>query len=126
MSLVNKWQMVNKLVKVPGFDHMMGTVRKRAVQDNAWRLLVHQYEADRQLYRAMISDATLPLHIRLQVQRLFETEMPPNAHGTRVQRRDIITANPRSVRNFCRLSRMNMRHLAHRGFLPGVTKAIWS
>lgn len=125
MSSANQWQLVRKLMRTPGFDHVMGTTRRRVVQDNARRLLVAQHEADRQLYRAMVSDASLPLHVRLQVQRLFETEMTRDAHGTRIQRRDIITGRPRSVRDVFRLTRMTMRHLSHRGFLPGLTKAIW-
>ena len=89
------------------------------------RLLVQEYEADRTLYKAMTQDQSLPLHVRLQAQRLFETEMPRDAYPTRVVNRCVLTGRSRGVHRFARLSRIMIRQLAHYGLLPGVAKASW-
>lgn len=61
----------------------------------------------------------------LQVQRLFETEMPRDAAANRVKNRCVLTGRSRSVHRFARLSRIMVRQLAHLGLLPGVSKASW-
>lgn len=82
-------------------------------------------QADRVLYKAMVTDQTLALGLRLQVQRLFETEMPKDSAPSRVHNRCVLTGRPRSVHRFCRLSRIMIRQLAHYGQLPGVSKSSW-
>ena len=61
----------------------------------------------------------------MQVQRLFETEMPRDAAANRVKNRCVLTGRSRSVHRFARLSRIMVRQLAHLGLLPGVSKASW-
>ena len=61
----------------------------------------------------------------LQVQRLFETEMPRDAAADRVKNRCVLTGRARSVHRFARVSRIMVRQLAHYGLLPGVAKANW-
>lgn len=61
----------------------------------------------------------------MQAQRLFETELPRNAFATRVKNRCVLTGRPRGVHRFARVSRIVLRTLAHRGLLPGVSKASW-
>ncbi|GAX80404.1 hypothetical protein CEUSTIGMA_g7843.t1 [Chlamydomonas eustigma] len=109
--------------RLPNIAHVLGS--RRIQRDHFRRLAVQEHEAERTLYKAMTHDQSLPLDIRLQVQRLFETEMPRDAAANRVKNRCVLTGRSRSVHRFSRLSRIMVRQLAHYGLLPGVTKATW-
>ncbi len=61
----------------------------------------------------------------LQVQRLFETELPRDASATRVKNRCVLTGRARAINKETRLSRIMFRQLAHVGLLPGYSKASW-
>mmetsp|Transcript_5056 Transcript_5056/g.10982 ORF Transcript_5056/g.10982 Transcript_5056/m.10982 type:complete len:113 (+) Transcript_5056:50-388(+) len=109
--------------RLPQLAHIIGN--KRIQRDHFRRLLVQEHEADRAVYKAIVTDQTVPLDMRLQVQRLFETEQPRDASATRVKNRCVLTGRSRSVHRFARLSRIMVRQLAHYGLLPGVSKASW-
>ncbi|SCX55518.1 small subunit ribosomal protein S14 [Klenkia marina] len=51
--------------------------------------------------------------------------MPRDASATRVRNRDVSDGRPRGHLRAFGLSRVRMREMAHRGELPGVTKASW-
>jgi small subunit ribosomal protein S14 len=51
--------------------------------------------------------------------------MPRDASATRVRNRDVADGRPRGYLRTFGLSRVRMREMAHRGELPGVTKASW-
>lgn len=55
------------------------------------------FEVDRALYKAMISDQSLPLSVRQQVQRLFETELPRDSSMHRVTNRCGLTGRSHGV-----------------------------
>ncbi len=57
---------------------------------------------------------------RLKLQKL-----PRDTSPTRVVTRCHLTGRPRAVYRKFMLSRMAFRDLAHKGLLPGVTKASW-
>lgn len=50
---------------------------------------------------------------------------PRDASATRVRNRDSVDGRPRGHLRRFGLSRVRFRELAHRGELPGVTKASW-
>ncbi|GAA2212322.1 30S ribosomal protein S14 [Nonomuraea monospora] len=50
---------------------------------------------------------------------------PRDASPTRVRNRDSIDGRPRGHLSKFGLSRVRFREMAHRGELPGVTKASW-
>ncbi|AQZ63802.1 SSU ribosomal protein S14p (S29e) @ SSU ribosomal protein S14p (S29e), zinc-independent [[Actinomadura] parvosata subsp. kistnae] len=50
---------------------------------------------------------------------------PRDASATRVRNRDAIDGRPRGHLTKFGLSRVRFREMAHRGELPGVTKASW-
>ncbi len=52
-------------------------------------------------------------------------KMPLNSSPTRIHNRDMITGRPRAYLRRFGLSRITFRELAHKGFLPGVTKSSW-
>lgn len=52
-------------------------------------------------------------------------KLPKNACPTRVRTRCELTGRPRAVYRKFRLSRIALRDLASRGWIPGMTKASW-
>ncbi len=52
-------------------------------------------------------------------------KLPRNASATRLRNRDAIDGRPRGYMRKFGLSRLNFRELAHKGEIPGVTKASW-
>ncbi|MEV7802209.1 30S ribosomal protein S14 [Microbispora sp. NPDC088329] len=50
---------------------------------------------------------------------------PRDASTTRVRNRDSVDGRPRGYLGMFGLSRIRFRQMAHRGELPGVTKASW-
>ena len=51
--------------------------------------------------------------------------LPRDASPVRVRNRDQIDGRPRGYVAKVGLSRINLRNLAHRGELPGITKSSW-
>jgi small subunit ribosomal protein S14 len=51
--------------------------------------------------------------------------LPRNASPVRVRNRDQVDGRPRGYVRKVGLSRINLRAMAHRGELPGVTKSSW-
>ena len=49
-------------------------------------------------------------------------KLPLNSSPTRLHNRDMITGRPKAYIRRFGLSRITFRELAHKGFLPGVTK----
>lgn len=53
------------------------------------------------------------------------SEMPRNGAAIRYRKRCVLTGRPRGVVGDFGLCRNKFRELAHKGMLPGVTKASW-
>ena len=51
--------------------------------------------------------------------------LPRDARPVRVRNRDQVDGRPRGYVGKVGLSRINLRTLAHRGELPGITKSSW-
>ena len=52
-------------------------------------------------------------------------KLPLNSSPTRLHNRDMITGRPKAYIRKFGLSRITFREMAHKGFLPGVTKSSW-
>ncbi len=52
-------------------------------------------------------------------------KMPLNSSPTRLKNRDVVTGRPRAYIRRFGLSRITFREMAHKGYLPGVTKSSW-
>ncbi|SDO82304.1 30S ribosomal protein S14 [Lentzea jiangxiensis] len=52
-------------------------------------------------------------------------ELPRDASPTRLRNRDVVDGRPRAYNRKFGLSRVRLREMAHRGELPGVSKASW-
>ncbi len=107
-----------------GLPHLIGRTN-RVIRDQLRRQTVAAFEVDRALYKAMISDQSLPYNVRQQVQRLFESELPRDSALARVSNRCALTGRSHGVYQESRLSRIMFRRMAAEGLLPGIKKASW-
>jgi len=53
------------------------------------------------------------------------SRLPRDASPVRVRNRDQVDGRPRGYIRKVGLSRINLRSMAHRGELPGITKSSW-
>jgi small subunit ribosomal protein S14 len=59
------------------------------------------------------------------IARLKLAEIPRNGNPTRVRNRCETTGRPRGYYRKFRLCRIELRDLANKGLIPGVTKSSW-
>jgi small subunit ribosomal protein S14 len=52
-------------------------------------------------------------------------EIPRNGNPTRIRNRCEVTGRPRAYYRKFRLCRVQLRELANKGLIPGVTKSSW-
>lgn len=88
------------------------------------REVVARYAERRAELKEIIRRPATPEAERLAAQRELRAQ-PRDAGATRVRNRDRIDGRPRGHLRAFGLSRMNLRTLAHQGFLPGVRKSSW-
>lgn len=88
------------------------------------REIVARYAAHRQALRAVIKSQHASPDERAEAQRAL-ARLPRDSSATRVRNRDIVDGRPRGYLRKVGLSRVRFRELAHRGELPGITKASW-
>ncbi|MFN7173206.1 MAG: 30S ribosomal protein S14 [Thermaurantiacus tibetensis] len=88
------------------------------------KMLVKRYAAKFARLKAVADDESRPEEERL-LARLKLAELPRNANPTRVRNRCELTGRPRAYYRKFRLCRVQLRELANKGLIPGVTKASW-
>ena len=86
--------------------------------------LVKQYAAKYDRLKAIANDESLDESDRLMA-RLKLAEIPRNANPTRVRNRCNTTGRPRGYYRKFGLCRIELRDLANKGLIPGVTKSSW-
>lgn len=86
--------------------------------------LVKQYAGKFAALKARANDKSLDETERL-IARLKMAELPRNANPTRVRNRCEVTGRPRAYYRKFRLCRVQLRELANKGLIPGVTKSSW-
>jgi len=86
--------------------------------------LVKKYAGKYARLKAIADDESLDETERL-IARLKLAEVPRNANPTRVRNRCEITGRPRAYYRKFRLCRVQLRELANKGLIPGVTKSSW-
>ena len=74
--------------------------------------------------KAQAKDQSLDESERL-IARLKMAEIPRNGNPTRVRNRCEMTGRPRAYYRKFRLCRIQLRDLANKGLIPGVTKSSW-
>ena len=86
--------------------------------------LVKKYAARYEKLKAIANDQNLEEGERL-IARLKLAEVPRNGNPTRVRNRCATTGRPRGVYRKFGLNRIELRDLANKGMIPGVTKSSW-
>jgi small subunit ribosomal protein S14 len=86
--------------------------------------LVKKYAGRYAKLKAIAADTSLDDTERL-IARLKLAEIPRNGNPTRVRNRCEVTGRPRAYYRKFRLCRVQLRDLANKGLIPGVTKSSW-
>ena len=86
--------------------------------------LVKKYAGRYSRLKAIANDETKDDTDRLMA-RLKLAEIPRNGNPTRVRNRCELTGRPRAYYRKFRLCRIQLRDLANKGLIPGVTKSSW-
>ncbi|HEX7781386.1 MAG TPA: 30S ribosomal protein S14 [Sphingobium sp.] len=86
--------------------------------------LVKKYAGRYAKLKAIASDNNADDTDRLMA-RLKMAEIPRNGNPTRVRNRCEVTGRPRAYYRKFRLCRIQLRDLANKGLIPGVTKSSW-
>lgn len=87
------------------------------------RASVVRYAEKRARLKQAVLDADTPEEQLAAVRAL--SRLPRDASPTRLRNRDQVDGRPRGYLRQFGLSRINLRAMAHRGELPGVTKSSW-
>ncbi len=86
--------------------------------------LVKKYAGQYAKLKRIANDKSLDDNERLMA-RLKMAEIPRNGNPTRVRNRCEVTGRPRAYYRKFRLCRVQLRDLANKGLIPGVTKSSW-
>ncbi len=98
--------------------------KSKIAKDVQRRAVVARYAERRAELKAVIaSPSSSPDEKASAVSAL--QRMPRDASPTRLRNRDVVDGRPRAYYRAFGLSRIRLREMAHRGELPGVSKASW-
>ena len=86
--------------------------------------MVKQFAGRYAKLKAKAKDQSLDETERL-IARLKMAEIPRNGNPTRIRNRCETTGRPRAYYRKFRLCRVQLRDLANKGLIPGVTKSSW-
>ena len=86
--------------------------------------LVVKYASRYAKLKAAANDKSADETERL-IARLKMAEIPRNGNPTRIRNRCEVTGRPRAYYRKFRLCRVQLRELANKGLIPGVTKSSW-
>ena len=93
-------------------------------RDRRRKLLIEKYAERRAELRAKLKDRSVSMEEKLEVQMAF-SKLPRNSCPTRLKRRCSLTGRPRGYYRKFGISRIALRELALKGYLPGVRKSSW-
>jgi small subunit ribosomal protein S14 len=97
--------------------------KSKIVANERRRRVVARYAERRAALKEAVRTAATTEERQAAVAAL--SQLPRDASPVRVRNRDQIDGRPRGFLRTFGLSRINLRDMAHRGELPGVTKSSW-
>ena len=97
--------------------------KSKIVANERRKQTVARYAERRALLKEAVRTAATPEEREAAVRAL--ARLPRNASPVRVRNRDQGDGRPRGYFRKVGLSRINLRTMAHRGELPGITKSSW-
>ncbi|NYD55861.1 small subunit ribosomal protein S14 [Nocardioides marinisabuli] len=95
----------------------------KVVANERRRRTVARYAERRARLKEAVRTAATPQEREAAVRAL--ARLPRDASPVRVRNRDQVDGRPRGYVGKVGLSRINLRTLAHRGELPGITTSSW-
>ncbi|MDR1413926.1 MAG: 30S ribosomal protein S14 [Puniceicoccales bacterium] len=99
--------------------------KKSVIVRNIKRIkLVATYSALREQLKRKLLDVSLSDEEYFTAQRKL-SKLPRNSSKVRVRNRCAITGRGRGVHSWFGLSRIQLREMASRGEIPGITKSSW-
>lgn len=97
--------------------------KSKIVANERRKQVVARYAARRAELKEEIRTAASPEALDAAVRAL--SRLPRDASPVRVRNRDQVDGRPRGYVGKVGLSRINLRTMAHKGELPGITKSSW-
>ena len=97
--------------------------KSKIVANERRKQMVARYAERRARLKEAVRTAATPEDREAAVRAL--ARLPRNASPVRVRNRDQVDGRPRGYVGKVGLSRINLRTMAHRGELPGITKSSW-
>lgn len=88
------------------------------------RYIFKTFEKNRLVLKILISNLLLKKKKRRKIQQHFFA-FPKISSLSRIKNLCILTGRPRSIYRFFKISRLQFRKLASKGYLPGVSKYSW-
>ena len=99
--------------------------KKSKIMHNIHRKkLVNRYAAKRKEFLSKLKDPSLTYEEK-QLYRLKLEKLPRNSNPNRVRNRCNLTGRPRAYYRRFGLSRISLREMALKGYIPGLRKASW-
>ena len=99
--------------------------KQSSIQKNLNRRnIVKKFNEKRQSLKKQIMKKDLSIEERFKLQSKLN-ELPRNSSKIRVRNRCKLTGRARGVYRKFGLSRIALREMAHKGIIPGITKASW-
>ncbi|MPY98262.1 MAG: 30S ribosomal protein S14 [Actinophytocola sp.] len=98
--------------------------KSKIAKDVQRRVVVARYAERRAELKAMIASPSSSPEDKASAVSALQ-RMPRDASPTRLRNRDVVDGRPRAYYRAFGLSRIRLREMAHRGELPGVSKASW-
>jgi small subunit ribosomal protein S14 len=97
--------------------------KSKIVANERRKQTVARYAGRRATLKESVRTAATPEERDAAVRAL--SRLPRDASPVRVRHRDQVDGRPRGYVRKVGLSRINLRAMAHRGELPGITKSSW-
>ena len=98
--------------------------KSKIARNEQRKVIVERYAERRAELKKTLVDPNATDEAR-EAARVGLQKLPRNASPARVRSRDVIDGRPRGVLTKFGISRVRFRDMAHRGELPGGTKASW-
>jgi small subunit ribosomal protein S14 len=98
--------------------------KSKIAKNNKRKVIIERYSERRAELITIVKDPEASYADKREAYALI-AKMPRDASATRYRNRCNVTGRPRAYFRQFGLSRIALRDMAHRGELPGITKASW-
>jgi len=96
----------------------------QVLRDQRRQKLIKKYAEKRGELRKRLNDPEVSIEEKIQIQEQF-AKLPRNSCPTRRNTRCAVSGRSKAYYRKFGISRIALRELAHRGYLPGVRKSSW-